>query len=107
MAKLLVRQVDPHVALYRDTVTGIAWVENGHTGLGHSCHPNISDTGSVAGMKKLGHWGKYDHTMKSHGWIYNVSHLVVSDEYDELARQNCHCRGAHDDLALKPAGTTR
>lgn len=96
MAKQLIQQIDQHAALYRDTRTNIAWVENGHTGLSHSCHPNISDTGSVLGMKALGHWGKHDQTIRSHGWIYNVSHLVVSDAYDDLARQNCRCPGTHD-----------
>ena len=43
---------DMHIFLYRDDKSGLAWVEDGSTGLGHSAHPNISATGSVKGMKR-------------------------------------------------------
>ena len=92
----LLRDVNPHVHLYRDLKTGIAWVEDGYTGMGHSCHPNIAATGNVAGMKNLGYWDKTDQTVRSHGWIYNVSHVTVTDELDELARRHCRCGGNHN-----------
>jgi hypothetical protein len=50
MAKILLQQVSEHVALYRDSRTGLAWVENGSTGNGHTCHPNIHGSGSVSGQ---------------------------------------------------------
>ena len=81
--------------LYRDSKTGIAWVDNGSTGQGHSAHPNISATGSIRGMKALGYWGKSDRCVRSHGFIYNIDKLVVSDDLDELARRNCKCGGVH------------
>ena len=37
---------------------GIATIYDPSTGLIHSCHPNISTTGSIRGMKRLGYWGE-------------------------------------------------
>lgn len=79
--------------LFRDSKTGIAWIEDGSTGNGHSAHPNIDATGSVAGMKSRGFWGKDDVTVKSHGFIYNVSHVVVDGELDRIAKEYCQCSG--------------
>ena len=93
--KILLGVVRPHVRLYRDTRTGIAWVANGETGLGHSAHPNIHSTGSIRGMKHLGYWRKDARCVSSHGFIYNVDSLVVSDELDDIARQHCRCVGQH------------
>lgn len=95
MAKVLLKEIDSNIELYRDNRTGIAWVENGRTGNQHSCHPNIDATGSVAGMKKLGYWNKEDRTIKTHGAIYNIDKLVVTDKLDELAKQYCQCGGKH------------
>lgn len=93
--KVLLDTIQPHAKLYRDSKTGIAWVANGSTGCGHSAHPNIDATGSIRGMKKLGYWRKNDRCVRSHGFIYNIDSLVVSDELDEIARQNCRCGGQH------------
>ena len=68
MAKVLLEAVRPHVNLYRDPKTSIAWVEDGSTGSGHSCHPNIHHTGSVRGMKSLGYWEAKDRVVESHGF---------------------------------------
>lgn len=97
MAKQLLREIDPHFKLYSDPRTGIAWVENGHTGLGHSCHPSIDASGSIRGMKDRGWWGRRDRIVQSHGFKYNIDHLVVTpgDPLDELARQHCRCGGNH------------
>lgn len=89
--KQVIREISEYCILYRDTNTGIAWVEDGSTGTGHSAHPNISATGSVRGMKNLGYWGKKDRTVRSHGWIYNVDHLVISSELDQIAADACNC----------------
>lgn len=93
--KRLISDLGNYKKLYRDDRTGIAWVEDGSTGTGHSAHPNISATGSVRGMKNLGYWNKDDRTVRSHGWIYNIDHCVVTDELDEIARKNCQCGGKH------------
>ncbi|KNZ68189.1 hypothetical protein Tfer_3271 [Thermincola ferriacetica] len=93
--KQLIKKIKPHVNLYRDDRTGIAWVEDGSTGNKHSCHPNIDSTGSVAGMKKMGYWGRADRTVRCCGAIYNIDRCVVSDEFDEIARQHCKCGGKH------------
>jgi len=89
------RELEPHVNLRVDHATGIASVADGHTGLGHSCHPNISATGSVAGMRKLGYWGKNDRVVRAFGFYYNTALCVVSDKWDRVACQNCRCGGNH------------
>ena len=88
-------EVGPHARLRRDRKTGIAWVEDGRTGMGHTCHPNIHGSGSVAGMKRLGHWKKSDRTVRSHGFIYNIDHCSTSMPYDKVARDACRCGGKH------------
>jgi len=69
---VFLRDIRPHVALFRDPKTGIAWVEDGSTGLGHTAHANIASSGSVAQMKRRGAWGKKDRAVRSHGFIYNI-----------------------------------
>lgn len=95
MKKTFVRKISEYVELHRDPKTGIAWVENGHTGNGHSAHPNISSSGSVRGMKSRGYWKKGDKTVRSHGFIYNISKCSVSDHLDGIALANCRCGGNH------------
>ena len=60
--KQFIRKIENHVNLYRDDKTGIAWIEDGRTGLGISVHANISSSGSVSDMKARGYWGKKDRT---------------------------------------------
>lgn len=93
MKNTFVRNVGPCAELHRDRKNGIAWIKDGATGLGYSCHANIDATGSVRGMKKLGYWGKNDRTVRSHGFIYNIDTFVVdeADPYDVLAAEECQC----------------
>ena len=93
--KTFIKKLAEHIELHFDERSGIAWVENGNSGNGHTCHPNIDASGSVAGMKKLGYWRKEDRTVRSHGFIYNIDSLVVSDKWDEEARKHCRCGGKH------------
>jgi hypothetical protein len=93
--KLKITEVAPYKTLYRDTRTGIAWVEDGSTGNGHTCHPNIDRSGSVRGMKKLGYWRKDDRMVRSHGFIYNIDSFVATDELDWIAAEHCQCGGFH------------
>jgi len=95
MRYIFLGQVGEYQVLKRDTRTGIAWVENGSTGMGHSAHPNIHYTGSIRGMKARGAWGKKDRCVRSHGWIYNIDRCVTGDELDEIARKECRCGGVH------------
>ena len=95
MAKVLIKDLGNYKVLYRDSKTGIAFVENGSTGNTHSCHANIDATGSVRGMKKLGYWRKDSRTARCHGTIYNIDSLVVTDKLDEVAREHCRCGGKH------------
>ena len=39
-------------------------------------HPSIHHTGSVAGMKKLGYWGKDDVCVRCGQYIYNLSRCI-------------------------------
>ena len=91
--KRLVLQFEPSVALYQDTNNGIAWIEDGRSGIGISVHPNIDVTGSVRGMKQRGYWGKNDRTVRSHGWIYNVDRLSYdkSDTLECVVANACMC----------------
>jgi hypothetical protein len=98
MAKVLLREIALHQKLYRDPKTGIAWVEDGTRGLAHSAHPNIDATGSVRGMRALGHWGRHDRVVRSHGFCYNIESCIVDDELDAAARDACVCGGYHGRL---------
>lgn len=93
MKNTYVRNVGHCAELHRDRKNGIAWIKDGSTGLGHSCHANIDVTGSVRGMKVLGYWGKEDRTVRSHGFIYNIDTFVVDEgnPYDVLAAEECQC----------------
>ena len=91
-SRTFLREIKPYVELHRDPNTGIAWVANGSTGMGHSAHPNIAASGSVTGMKRQGYWAKDAVTVRSHGFIYNISALIdAEDEYDKIAADNCQC----------------
>lgn len=96
MAKVLLKEIAPYQKLYRDDITGIAWIEDYTAGLGHSCHANIYASGSIRIMKKLGYWRKEDRCVRSHGFIYNIDSLVITSDLDEIARQYCRCGGKHD-----------
>ena len=91
--KKLIKNIGEYQNLYRDDRTGIAWVEDGSTGCSHTCHSNIDATGSVRGIKKLGCWKKSARTVRSHGFIYNIDTMLVSDEYDKIAAEYCSCIG--------------
>ena len=91
MSKRLIREVKPYAKLYRDDRTGIAWIEDGSTGCGHSVHANIDTSGSVRGMKQLGYWRKEDRVIRSHGFAYNIDTLVISDILDKIVAKECQC----------------
>ncbi len=91
--KTFIKEIKPYIELHRDEKTGIAWVDNGSTGNEHSAHPSIDVTGSVRGMKKMGYWQEDDITVRCHGAIYNVSKMIISDEYDQIAKDHCRCIG--------------
>jgi hypothetical protein len=87
--------LDEYHKLFRCSETGIAWVEDYSAGIAHSCHPNIAASGSVGNMRRLGYWGKHDRCVRAHGFIFNTSHVVATDQYDELALHYCRCGGKH------------
>lgn len=93
--KVFLREVGPYKRLYRCQDHGIAWIEDGSAGIGISAHPNIDSSASAPGMVRLGYWGKDDVIVQCHGWKYNVSHSVGSEELDEIARSECQCGGNH------------
>mgnify|MGYP007088346073 CR=1 FL=1 len=95
MSAQTLQTITAHIVLYRDSDTGLAWVENGSSGVRHTAHPNIDETGSVAGMRDRGYWGRNDRTVTLDGFIYNIDRSVVDDEYDRLANDHCECGGNH------------
>jgi hypothetical protein len=95
MAKKLIKEIECNVNLYINPKTGIAWVEDGSTGMIHSAHANIDSTGSIKGMKNLGYWGKKDRCIRSNGWIYNIDTIYARTEYEHIAKEYCQCGGKH------------
>lgn len=95
MAKQFIREIAKYKDLYRDNITGIAWIEDGTAGVRHSIHANIGSTGSVRGMKYLGFWNKKDRTVRAGGFIYNIDTLVYDkdNEYDMIVLNECKCMG--------------
>ena len=89
---MLIQQLNQNQFLHQNPKTGITWVEDISTGLAHSCHPNIHASGSPSGMKKLGYWQYTDWIVKSDGYYYNLSSVVISDQLDAIAAENCQCQ---------------
>ena len=89
--KITTENIPEYCEMFRDRLTGIVFINNGRIGIKHSCHANIDKTGSIKGMKKLGYWLKDDRCILSHGIIYNIDQLVVSDELDKLCADLCCC----------------
>lgn len=90
--KVLIRRIDGARELYRDDRTGIAWVKDSSDGCEHSCHSNIDSTGSVSGMKMRGGWAKGARCVRTNGFIFNIDSFLVSDEWNEVASENCQCQ---------------
>ena len=99
--KRFIKEVKEYADLYVDDKTGIAWIENGSTGMSHSVHPNIDSSGSVRGMKNLGYWDKNDKIVRSHGYQYNISRLVISDELDKIVADYCNCESCRERRNVK------
>lgn len=96
MSHIMIKEIEPYIELYRDERTGIAWVENGKTGNGHSAHPNIDVSGSIKGMKLLGYWREDDVVVRCDGYYYNVSKRAIHDKYDQIAADYCRCEGCSE-----------
>ena len=97
--KQLIREIEPNFSLYRDDETGIAWIEDGYTGIEISIHPNVQAYGTVEGMKELGYWGINDRTVKSHGCIYNIDKVSIPSlnysllhELVQIVLNECKCQ---------------
>lgn len=89
-----IRKIAEYIDLYRDDTTGIAWIEDGTVGIGVSVHPNIDESGSVAGMKARGFWGMKDRIVRSHGWAYNIDKFVCdkSNRLELIVADECRCQ---------------
>lgn len=94
MAKQFIKEIKSHRKLYRDTVTGIAWIEDEISGNSISIHANIHRSGSVRGMKRLGYWRRNDRVVRSHGWQYNIDTLVYDkdNELEQIVANKCMCQ---------------
>ena len=91
--KRLVKEIKPLIKLYRDDKTGIAWIEDNTKGQIRSYHYNITSSGSVRGMKKLGYWNKKDKTVRCNGFIYNISSFAIdkNNPLDRIVANECDC----------------
>ena len=98
--KKFIRHIEEHVNLYRDDKNGIAWIEDGRTGLVIGVHSNINVSGSVRGMKDRGYWGKNDRMVKSHGWIYNIDTFICNgnNELERIVADECCCNACLDKI---------
>ena len=96
--KQFIREITAYAKLYRDDETGIAWIENGKSGLGVSVHANIDETGSVEGMKARGWWGHDARTVQSHGWIYNIDTFICdpNNELEMIVANECMCTACQE-----------
>lgn len=92
--KQFIREIKQGINLYRDDINGIAWIEDGTSGMGISVHANISSSGSVRQMKNLGYWEKKDRTIKSHGYIYNIDTFICDkdNEMEMIVADECCCQ---------------
>lgn len=109
--KTTVKIISPNKTLFRDPISGIAWVEDGSTGMRHSCHPNIDQSGSAAGMIARGTWEKHDILIKTQGFIHNASQLLSGGPEPDsdlnltaIAAEACQCRGCQQRRELEQEG---
>lgn len=88
---------DNKVAIYRCNRTGIARLEKtpNSTGTAQGLHPSIDGSGSIEGMKSLGHWKEGEVTERAFGFIYNINRYAnrsgLEDEYYSLLEKYCEC----------------
>lgn len=94
--KIFVKEIRPHVRMYKDASNGLVWIEDGTTGLGYSCHSNIDITGSIKGMKYHKFWGQKDRCIRSHGFIFNVDSLYGTGSFYDICKKECMCVGCTD-----------
>lgn len=101
--KQLIRKIEPNFSLYRDDENGIAWIEDGYTGIEISIHPTVQAYGTVEGMKELGYWGINDRTVKSHGCIYNIDKVSMPllnrsslHELVQIVLNECKCQACQE-----------
>lgn len=93
MSKIYLREIKSNTHLYRDSTSGIAFIEDGSTGLRISIHGNIHSSGSVTGMRKLGYWGRKDRVVRCNGYIYNIDTFICdkNDELEVIVANECMC----------------
>lgn len=93
MSKRFVRKIGRYQDLYRDDSTGIAIIKDGSTGIIHSCHAMIDESGSIKGMKNCGYWKKTDRAFRFAGFICNIDRFVVdtTDPLDRIVATECMC----------------
>lgn len=112
--KKRISDIAPHMHLFQDTITGIAFVEDGLHGMTRTLHPSIDVTGSATGMKKTGMWEKSDKVVKMRGFKYNIDTYVPDSDskINEALLTHCKCGGRHShekhkDRESEPKGPQR
>ena len=93
--KKLINSLSPHIHLFQDSKTGLAFIEDGSSNT-ISVHPSIHKTGSIRGMKKLGYWGKTDKVVRVGSYSYNISiEANNGSELEKIVASHCQCGGKH------------
>ena len=89
-----IRKIEDCINLYRDDKCGIAWIEDGTTGLVISVHSNIHYSGSIRGMKNRGYWDKKDRVIRSNGYIYNIDSFICdkNNKLEMIVANECMCQ---------------
>jgi hypothetical protein len=89
--KKYVRKIEPHIDLYKDTRTGLAWAKNSKTGRVISVHPFISARESSKGMLSAGFWSRKDKLITTYGRTFNVSVFNCKDRVEAIIADTCEC----------------
>lgn len=81
--------------LYRDPITGIAWVEDTSSGMADSLHPNIGPRPTMGGARRL--YGPTGRPVRVGQYIYNrAEYIGASEEQNRAALLGaCRCGGSH------------
>lgn len=93
MSKIHIKEINYCTNMYRDSHSGIVWIEDGSTGMRINIHGNIHSSGSVTGMRKLGYWKKKDRVVRCNGYIYNIDTLIYdkNNELEMFVVNECMC----------------
>ena len=97
MSKFLLQTIGANQQLYRDTMTGLAWIEDRSSGASYALHPCTASIASIRDLKKNGDWGLTDQCVRSRGFHYNIDRYIPCHDpaINAALLSACHCGGKH------------